>query len=257
MHDFSFDGVNLSSFAGRILQAPVHTVASRNITRVKIYGQSGDEIIDNGSYNNVDFSLKIGFLPYLTQQTVNDLVHAVIDWLAPLQSGYFEYRDTLNPDYFTRACLINFEEIRRELRTFFTATLKFTRVPFWYSDIGAQPVTQSESGYVDLRNPEKYESEPVVRLEYTGTAANNNNCTLNIGGNYYSLTAGGFTKIQVLDGVAKQHYKLENGQKEYLSNNLPPDLLPNRYYGCYAQLGIYQTKGKDLMLSITPNWRRL
>ena len=256
MHDFSFDGVSLSSFAGRILQAPVHTVASRNITRVKIYGQSGDEIIDNGSYDNVDFSLKIGFLPHLTQYTAQELARAVIDWLAPRQNGYYVYRDTLNTGYFTRACLTNFSEIKRELRTYLTATLKFTRVPFWYSDVGAQPVSQSAAGYVDLRNPEQYASEPIVQLEYTGTAGNNYNCTLYMRENI-SLLAGGINKLQVLDGVAKQHYKIDNGVKTYLSNLLPPLLEPNVYYGCYAKLSIYSEKGRDLNLTITPNWGRL
>lgn len=256
MHDFSFDGVSLSSFAGRILQAPVHTVASRNITRVKIYGQSGDEIIDNGSYDNVDFTLKIGFLPHFTQYTTQELARAVIDWLALRQDGYYVYRDTLNTGYFTRACLTNFAEIKRELRTYLTATLKFTRVPFWYSDVGAQPVSQSAAGYVNLQNPEQYASEPIVQLEYTGTAGNNYNCTLYMRENI-SLLSGGINKLQVLDGVAKQHYKIDNGVKTYLSNLLPPMLEPNTYYGCYAKLGVYSEKGRDLNLTITPNWRRL
>lgn len=256
MRDFSFNGVSLSSFGGRITEAPMHTIATRDKSFVKIYGQSGDEVIDNGSYNNVDFSVKIGFLTFVSKQTAEQLARAVIDWLAPLQDGYYEYRDTYNDGYFTRAALTNFEEIEREMRTFLTATLKFSRVPFWYSDVGAQPVSQSAAGYVDLRNPEQYDAEPVVTLEYTGTAANNFNCTLYMR-NSISLLAGGVNKLQVLDGVAKQHYKLEDGERIYLSNVLPPLLKPNIYYGCYAKLSIYSEKGKDLNLTITPNWRRL
>ena len=101
MHDFSYNGVALSGFAGRILQAPVHTVAKRNVEMVKIYGRSGDDVIASESYDNVDFSLKIGFLPHLTAYNAQTLAEAVIDWLAPLQNGYYTYRDTLNNGYFT------------------------------------------------------------------------------------------------------------------------------------------------------------
>lgn len=256
MHDFSFNGVSLSSLGGRIIQTPMHTIATRDKSFVKIYGQSGDEVIDNGSYNNVNFSVKIGFFTFVAQQTAEQLARTIIDWLAPLQDGYYEYRDTYNDGYFTRAALTNFDEIQREMRTFLTATLKFSRVPFWYSDVGAQPVSQSASGYVNLRNPEQYDAEPIVTLEYTGTSGNNLNCTLYMN-QKYSLLAGGATKVQVLDGVTKQHYKLLDGEKTYLSKLLPPLLKPNIYYGCYAKLSIYSEKGKDLNLTITPNWRRL
>ena len=40
MHDFTFNGVSLRSLGGRITEAPFHTVASRDVEQVKIYGQS-------------------------------------------------------------------------------------------------------------------------------------------------------------------------------------------------------------------------
>ena len=159
MLDFSFGGHSLLSFGGRVLQAPVHTVAKRNITRIKIFGQSGDEIVDNGSYDNVDFSLQIGFFVHKTAYTAQQLARAVIDWLAPLQDGYHEYSDSLNSGYFTWACLTNFEQVAREMRTLLTATLKFTRVPFWYSDSGKTARTFINQTLFE--NPENYPSEPV------------------------------------------------------------------------------------------------
>lgn len=256
MHDFTYNNISLSSFGGRLLQPPTHTIAERNKSFAKIYGQSGDEVIDNESYDNVKFKLKICFMPYIAQQSAQSLAYAVINWLAPLQDKYYVYRDTVNPDYFTYAVLTNFDQIVRELPTLLTTTLEFNRVPFWYSDVGAQPVSQSAAGYVNLRNPEQYASEPIVQLEYTGTAGNNYYCTLYMRENI-QLLSGGINKLQVLDGVAKQHYKIDNGVKTYLSDLLPPMIEPNVYYSCYAKLGIYSEKGRDLNLTITPNWRRL
>ena len=162
MHDFTFNGISLRSLGGRITEAPFHTVASRDVDQVKIYGQSGDEVIDNKSYNNVPFSVKIAFITYKTAMTANDIARAVIDWLAPLQGAYYTYTDTWNPGYFTKARLTNFDEVKRELRTLLTATLKFSRVPFWYSNIGTRGITFSDQGL--FVNPEIYPSEPVLNL---------------------------------------------------------------------------------------------
>lgn len=256
MHDFSFNGVSLSSLGGRIMEAPMHTIATRDKSFSKIYGQSGDELIDNGSYNNVPFSIKIGFFTFVSRQTAEQLARAIINWLAPLQDGYYVYRDSYNEGYFTQAALVNFDQIQREMRTFLTATLNFSRVPFWYSDVGAQTVVQNESGYVNLHNPENIPSEPVATLEYTGTASNLVNYSLYMG-TYISFKASTVRNYQVFDGVQKQHYQLDNGQKIYISSSLPPNLRPNAYYACYAKFLATETIGRDIILSITPNWRRL
>lgn len=248
MRDFTYNGVTLSSFGGRILQKPSHTVARRNIDRVKIYGQSGDEIIDNESYDNVDFSLKVCFLPHLTAYTAQELSQRVINWLAPLQNSYYVYRDTYNPGYFTKAVLTNFDEVVRELLTLLTATLKFTRVPFWYADSGSTSVTFTDQGY--FVNPEIYSAEPIFDLIYTGDLTN---ITLHllIGNKAIDVPMGSSASLshQILDGVAKQHYHVDNGAKIYISDLLPPDLQPGS--------NIISLSHSTVTCTLTPNWRRL
>ena len=260
MRNFTFGSHQLSEFGGRVLQPITHTVAARSITRVKIYGQSGDEIIDNGSYDNVDFSLKIGFLPHITQQTASQLAEAVIAWLAPLQGAYHTYTDTVKTGYHTRACLTNFNEVVQELRGLLTATLKFTREPYWYSDRGAVAIATT-NGRLTLTNPEAYAAEPVIKITYTGTASNNYGFRLwinNVMLSYDEISVGGFTPEQYLDGVAKQHYKLSDGQKIYLSNLLPPDIPAASASSYAARLEPNMTiDGRDFIMSVTPNWRRL
>lgn len=246
MHDFSFNGVSLSSLGGRIIQAPMHTIATRDKSFVKIYGQSGDEVIDNGSYNNVNFSVKIGFFTFVAQQTAEQLAHTIIDWLAPLQDGYYEYRDTYNEGYFTRASLTNFDEIQREMRTFLTATLKFSRVPFWYSDGGTRGLTFNNQAL--LVNPENYPSEPVLNLTYTGSGTVTVRITFN--GAPIEITMGVIPlNNQIIDGVQKQHYRVENGEKIYLSRVVPPDLVPGD--------NIIAFNTSQVTCTLTPNWRRL
>ena len=231
MRSFSFNGVSLSSLGGRITEAPFHTVASRDVDQVKIYGQSGDEVIDNQSYNNVPFTVKIAFITYKTAMTANDIARAVIDWLAPLQGAYYTYTDTWNPGYFTKARLTNFDEVKRELRTLLTATLKFSRVPFWYSNSGLTPA-EFVNGNADnvLHNPELYDAT-------------------------VSFTTGLQATVFYLDNTAKQFYRVENGSKVYLGNQLLPNLQPGDNTIKFNLNG-YIASG-SFSLKVIPNWRRL
>ena len=246
MRSFTFNGVSLSSLGGRITEAPFHTVASRDVEQVKIYGQSGDEVIDNQSYNNVPFTVKIAFITYKTAMTANDLARAVIDWLAPLQGAYYTYTDTWNPGYFTKARLTNFDEVKRELRTLLTATLKFSRVPYWYKNSGTAGITFSDQGL--FVNPEIYPSEPVLNLTYTGSGTVTVRITFN-GAPIEITMDSSYINNQILDGVRKQHYRVENGNKIYLSDVLPPDLVPGE--------NIITLNTSQVTCTLIPNWRRL
>ncbi len=253
MLDFSFDGVSLSSFGGRMLQPPSHQIAARNKSFVKIYGQSGDEIIDNQSYNNVPFSLKICFLPFFAQQTAQDLARAVIDWLAPLQDGYYIYRDSLNDGYFTKAALTNFEEITRELPTLLTATLKFSRVPFWYKDSGATAISLYTGSSNSIINPEAYPSEPLYRWVYERGGNETANITVNGVTTAVPLATGATTYY--LDNVCKQFYRISDNQKIYLGSLLLPDLKPGTNTVLFNLNG--SISSGSFHLEIIPNWRRL
>lgn len=247
MRDFSFNGVSLSSFGGRIMKAPTHTIATRDKTFTKIYGQSGDELIDNGSYNNVTFSVEIGLFTFVSQQTAQQLARAIIDWLAPLQDGYYQYRDTENEGYFTQAALVNFDQVQREMRTFLKATLTFNRVPFWYSNSGTHGITFNNQGL--FVNPEDYSSEPVLNLTYTGSSTTLN-VQITFNGVPIEITMGSMPlNNQIIDGVQKQHYRVVNGEKIYLSRVLPPDLVPGD--------NIIAFDTSQVICTLTPNWRRL
>jgi phage-related protein len=250
MHDFTFNGVSLSSLGGRIVQPPFHTVATRNVERVKIYGQSGDEIIDNESYDNVDFSLSICFMPLLAESTARELAYAVIDWLAPLQNGYYTYRDTYNPGYFTKAVLKNIDQVVRELPVLLTTTLNFVRVPFWYSDVGQNTTTVFGGSAVQINNPEKYPSEPYYIFETQRTEETDAHITIN--GETVSFAVSHENPVHRF--ANKQHFRLYNGGKIYFGTELLPDLQPG--VNSVQVTTSYVVSG-SFWLEIRPNWRRL
>ena len=253
MRDFTFNGVSLRSLGGRITEKPYHTIAKRRVEREKIYGKSGDDFIDSGSYENVDFSVKIAFLPFLNGQTAQQAARAVIDWLAPLQGGYFEYRDTENSGYFTQAVLTNFNQIERELRTMLTATLQFSRLPYWYSDEGTQE-TEFYNGNADntLVNPEQYDSEPVYR--YSNSRKNVENVTITVNGNAVTFSTTKGSGDYYFDNVQGQFYCIEDGEKTYLPFQQLPNLTPGSNIVKFSQNGL---SSGSFQLFVKPNWRRL
>lgn len=263
MHSFTFGGKNLLQFGGRILQAPFHTVAKRNIELVKIYGQSGDEIIDNESYDNVPFSVQICFMPLLAQKTAKELAYAVIDWLAPLQNGYYEYRDTYNPGYFTKAVLTNFESVQRELKTLLTTTLEFSRVPFWYSDAGQRNISIANGSAENvLLNPEQYPAEALYEFWYArGYQSDEISETLNVSINGIEATvnvvkpSGAISRSYYFDTPAKQFYYIDNGKKVYEGNLVLPELNPGENIMKFNLNG--SLASGTFRFEVTPNWRRL
>ena len=54
---------------------------------------------------------------------------------------------------------------------------------------------------------------------------------------------------QILDGVRKQHYRVENGSKIYISNVVPPDLVPGDNIIAFGT--------SQVTCTLIPNWRRL
>lgn len=255
MRDFSFNGVSLSSFGGRIIEAPRHTIATRDKTFTKIYGQSGDELIDNGSYNNVTFSVEIGFFTFVSQQTAQQLASAIINWLAPLQDGYYVYRDSENTGYFTRAALVNFDQVEQEMRTFLKAMLTFNRVPFWYSDSGQTSVTFYNGGASNtLNNPEIYDSEPIYKFNQWRPYTDKVNISVN--STAVSFTTSAHPTTYYIDNVAKQFYKISAGSKNYLGIIQLPNLRPGSNTISF-DLNDGSLSAGSFNLEIIPNWRRL
>lgn len=258
MRDLTFNGVSLRSLGGRITEKPYHTIAKRRVEREKIYGKSGDDFIDSGSYENVDFSVKIALLPYTRGQTAQQAARAVIDWLAPLQNAYYEYRDTENSGYFTQAVLTNFNQIERELRTMLTATLQFSRMPYWYSDAGTTETEFINGAAANtLTNPERYDSEPVYRFNTSREYAED--VTITVNGASVTFSTSKREGNYYFDNVQGQFYYLENGVKTYLSVQSSsarslPNLSPGANTLSFSQNGL---SSGSFELFVKPNWRRL
>lgn len=250
MHNFEFGGKNLLNFCGRIAQAPSHTVAERNFELAELPGRSGNVYIDNKSYKNVDFDLKICFMPFLADLTARQLAYAVIDWLAPL-NGYQIYKDTYNPGYYTKAVLKNIGEIKRELPTLLTATLSFSRLPYWYRLDGQKEIIlPNDNSDKIIDNPERFDAPPIFIYQNQSTAFKA--ISLKINGVSTPLLTNSDVVEQRLDGLNLQHKgSYSDGTEVFLSSALPPNLKSGK------NVISVTTKGNNEIFKIIPNWRRL
>lgn len=195
-YDFKFGDLWLSEFGGVTTTKPNREVAEYDGTLQQIAGKSGDEYIDNHRYKNVSFTRKVGF-NHRRVGRIEFLPERVIDWLAYAQ-GYQDFEDTLHEGLVTKAALVNFPEVVAALNDrFYTAALKFSRLPFWYRKDSLEFMKldiSAASPSVALSNPYKISSEPSIMILFRSGDTSPANIQ-------YSLTNGGETTTFTYTGI--------------------------------------------------------
>lgn len=180
-YNFKFAGVALSDFCGVTTKRPPREIAQYDFTLLDIPGRSGSEYIDNKRYKNVPMTREVGFAQH-SYNYVEDLVEKVITWLAYHQ-GYQEFEDSDHPGMITYAVLTNFPEVQTILRRHHTASLKFSRVPFWYEKQSLEYQNVSSLYYgVTLNNLFPILSKPVFKVVLLSTVTTSSTFTLRFNG---------------------------------------------------------------------------
>ena len=251
MHDFYFNNLWLSRFGGRLLGHPKHEIAKREVDAVSIPGLSGDLLLDNKRYLNVEFERSLAFMPFLATQTAKKLAYNIIEWLTSAPGEYSIFKDTYNPGYFTKAYISDFSELERELPYLLSAKVKFNRIPFWYSDVGTRKI-ELLNGTAVINNPETLESEPVITYI---CESNKYSPVININGESITLNKpDGYTKV-VVDRQKLQYIAYSSDTSGlhlpvHVSEELIPFLVPGK--------NVIEVSGfHEGSLTLTPNWRRL
>lgn len=162
-YNFKFGDTWISELGAISTETPDIEIAQRDFELIDIPGKNGADYIDNGRYSNVEFSRSISLIGR-KDFPVQDKASTFISAYAYLQ-GYQTFEDTDHNDMVTEAVLMNFSEIHRKLRTLNTATLKFSRKPFWYLKSGLEYVdvdlTQTLA-QTSFDNPFQLESKPII-----------------------------------------------------------------------------------------------
>lgn len=266
-YNFKFGDMYLSDLSAFVTKTPPIEVAEYDFTMLDIPGRNGSEYIDNKRYKNVEFTREIGFVNRASSH-INDFVDKLIYWLA-YSTGYQEFEDTDHPGLVTYAVLTNFREVQTLLRRYHTATLRFSRVPFWYSKQGLEPISLDSTSMltgVTLCNPYPADAQPIYKFVLGVNSS---------AGNYFRLKVGDWIHLYTLsdlkyfiDGVPTRRYITfdcenkeikaqsteEGGNIAYAAIALPPDLK----FGIDTTIKITENYNDCLLsMSITPRWRCL
>ena len=167
MNNIIYNGQSLRDLGFAVKNHPVHSVADRDLEFASVIGRSGDYIVDNYRYKNVDIPpYEINMLDFDRLQNTDENERRLIDWLMTGDGSYKRFEDSTVPGYFCKAICTNIGEIQRnDINGFLNTSLQFNREPFWYSNEG-QNVIEFKGSRTDFTiiNPERYYSEPYIKI---------------------------------------------------------------------------------------------
>lgn len=257
MEDFKFNGKWLSQFGGLLKGKSTFEIAKKNFELIKIAGKSGQSFIDYGNYDNVEFKREIVVADNLSPLNERKNVEAILNWLA-YADGYCEFRDTLHNGFFTKAVLTNFDEIVEEFNNkIHSATLKFSRLPFWYSDIGEKEVVftgdQIQNG-IELHNPFLLNSTPNIEIEWLENSGQPRKTAIEINGVSSSINRP--------DNVVSATLDFENLTSTVsVASEITPVYFNFSAFDGLAfgknTIKISETNSKIASVKIKPRWRKL
>ena len=261
-YDFKFGELWLSEFGGVTTVKPNRDIALYDFTLQDTAGKNGSNFIDNHRYKNVPFTREVGFNQRRSGR-IQRLPDRLIEWLAYNQ-GYQDFEDTLHEGLVTKAVLTNFPEVISVLSgKFNTATLKFSRQPFWYRKDSMELSEISLAGNtpeITYKNPYPIYSEPLILFYFDFT--NTDPATIQ-----YSITTGGVTKTFTYENVPVSNSTrlfVDCEEKEVRSGNLNSSSLKYLDYDLPSCFGTGETtfqllagKSRLRQLFIAPRWRCL
>lgn len=178
---FTFDGVSSRKFNVWISGGGTFDAPERDTDEVEIPGRSGNLIIDNKRFKNMNHPYD-AFISRDFAEKFNDFRAFLMS-----RSGYCRLEDTYHPDEFYLAQYKG--PITPDVGTICRSgqfTVTFNRKPQRFLKLGEQEKEYTASGTIN--NPTFYESKPLVRVYGTGQ--------LGVGGETITINStDGYTDI--------------------------------------------------------------
>lgn len=257
-HSFTYNGTDLRTLGFFIATSPKYQIAKRNFDFTSIYGKNGGVITDNGVFDNVEMPFEVNSYPYIVPNESNaELVRAFAEWLTVWDGEYKIFRDTYNPGYFTKAICTGIEPIEEVAPLCLSTTINFSRVPFWYSDLGQEIIrpnlTSTQTAEIEIYNPENYTAEPKITIINEGSTVNALTLTVN-GGQTLNILDTSYDRI-ILDSVTQSAYF--NNYKNLANSRISCVKFPELKSGWNVIKLSATATGAFSAVEIVPNFRRL
>ena len=249
LHTFEFNDKKLYDIGAVLMENPHYTLSVKELDFTALPGKSGDIITDKNRFKNSSISYKVSSMPLFCSYTEQEFVYVLSEWLLT-SYDYKILRDTYNPGYFRKAICTDIANPTVEASGVVWTTVTFNCDPFRYSYLGLQSVTfNSNSNFrienVTFRNPEKWESEPIIEIIPSSSA------TMSLKINDVSVAVYDTDKTIIIDVPNRNVYDT-NGEpcNDLIEAPELPVLLPGNNEITASGTGNYAVK-------IIPNWRRL
>ncbi len=230
-----------------IANFPIHTIAQRDLSFASVVGRSGDSLIDNKRYKNVDMPLyQINSIPHLVKANDKyELEKELSEWLCLSSGDYGKLYDSTIPDYFCYAVCTGIGEIvTTNLNKYLSTSLQFNRKPFWYSDEG-QETRETTSQEFEIWNPEMFESEPYIKIKGSGRII------LHVNDETFTLDVDEYIE---LDTELQSAFKSTENQNTCVNFDYMPIFKSGTNY---IKISYKTSTASFNGIEIIPRWRRL
>ena len=170
---FLFDEHTSDEFGIYTAEKDIHSAPARDQSIISVPGRSGDVVIDNGRYENVNVSYTC-----YCKDLVNDM-YKIKAWLC--RPGYCALQDQYDPLLIRYACFFSNLKVDELINNVGKFTVNFNCKPFLYSNAGTLPQTKTSS--FTIVNPEKFASLPLLKIYGSSSG------TLHINSRSYAFTS--------------------------------------------------------------------
>ena len=240
----NFKGLDSRDFNLLIRTKDTYKRAERDISFISVPGRSGDIVIDDGKYPNVEieYGMRLISTQYPELSENENFFYSFEDvnrWLVS-DGNYYSLIDSYDNMYYRKACLIKGLEVEQPHHSIGDFSIKFNCKPFRYRLDGDEIITVTQKG-TGIYNTEMYPSLPYMKI--TG----NGDIWLHIGGRQYNFyDVSGYVEC---DSEAMNVYKNLISKNNYYQGTEFPTLQPGENVISWA--------GNVSKIEIKPRWRTI
>jgi len=230
---FCYDKKNSYNDFGLIVKdKSVYSSAAPDVSSQEIPGRSGDVIIDNKRFNNVDISYTCAFISEDFAAAARKIRAIIVG-----AQKYKRLYDTYDPNYFRYAVIKNAIDITQKGINDGEAKIYFNCKPYLYSFAGQQTVTLTSAG--TITNYEAVSSLPYIKIYGSGKIS------LTINGNDFNMYD--VDEYIELDSETMTAYKGETKASANINSQTFPSLE--------AGVNAISWTGTVSKIEIIPRWR--
>lgn len=176
---FIFDGVNSKDLGLTLIDGTdSYGSAQRSVSRKNVPGKNGSITLDDGYFDDVDFTIAGGI-----RSNMPDALRNLNDFLSVHSTGWYRLELTHHPDEFV---LAQYKSMKTTVvrNRFAHVEMDFIRKPQRFLKSGERMTSIRSGNMASLRNPTFQEAKPLIRIYCTG------NGTVSIGSQTITIAEG-------------------------------------------------------------------